>query len=71
MGGIASSSGRRPSGPLAPLAISIISRVMFACLTLLYESVRSSISSSAFSVGVLHRDHLVEKKLAVLSSTAW
>src|SRR5665811_1116694 len=34
----------------APLAISIISRVMFAWRTLLYDRVRSSISSSAFSV---------------------
>src|SRR5262249_52250173 len=55
----------------APVAISIISRVMLDCLTLLYARVRSSMSSSAFSVAFFIATIRLESSLAFDSSTAW
>ena len=55
----------------APDAISIISRVMFAWRTLLYERVRSSMSSSAFSVAFFIATIRLDSSLAFASRTAW
>ncbi len=55
----------------APLAISTISRVMLAWRTLLYESVRSSMSSWAFSVAFFIATIRDDSSLAFDSSTAW
>ena len=55
----------------APVAISIISRVMLAWRTLLYVSVRSSMSSSAFSVAFFIATMRADCSLAVSSRTAW
>jgi len=55
----------------APVAISIISRVMFAWRTLLYERVRSSMSSSAFSVAFFIATIRLDSSLAFASRTAW
>ena len=59
------------SGRSAPDAISIISRVMLDWRTLLYESVRSSMSSSAFSVAFFIATIRLDSSLALASRTAW
>ena len=55
----------------APDAISIISRVMLAWRTLLYERVRSSMRSSAFSVAFFIATIRLDSSLALASRTAW
>src|SRR4026207_1924484 len=53
----------------APDAISIISRVILAWRTLLYERVRSSMSSSAFSVAFFIATIRLDSSLALAART--
>ena len=69
VGGASCVLGRQRA--FAPDAISIISRVMLAWRTLLYERVRSSMSSSAFSVAFFIATIRLDSSLALASRTAW